>query len=348
MTCAGSMFLQSPRAPAGQPALDGTAAGELLRFKVHQQPAPAQASNGVYFDNDMDFFTAETAKKIPAHANSEVHVPWTTRSGIIIDGRYDFAFEHEGILYIDDFKYGFGIVEVFENWQLLAYAIGEVIRLNKYFPKIRMRIHQPRPHHEGGPTRTWEITYEELNEYKERIEVRMAQLASGFSELVVSEKCKYCSHAAETCPAFNRAFFSAVDVTLNQAVQDGITEAELSKQLDLMDQITNIFKIKKDSIEELAKMRIRSGKVIPGWISEDSYGHRKWNPGVSPASVKAICGADITEVVTMSPAQAEKKARAPKDLIEKLASAPFAGQKLVRKDAVKAAPKDLFKQPNGG
>jgi hypothetical protein len=261
----------------------------------------------------------------------EQRIDWQTRSGIWIRGQYDISFVREGRLYIDDAKYGWGIVEVKPNWQLLGYAIGEVIRRGIAFDQIVLRIHQPRPHHEDGPTREWVLSYAELLGYKEQIEERMEQLAAGFRELQTGKQCKYCPASGEACPAFNRLFYRALEVSY-QFTQDSIDETELARQLDHVSRAEEVLKIKKSSLEELAVSRIKNGKLIPGYLTEARYGDRKWKPGISPDVIKAMTGKDVVEQTMLSPAKTERLG-IPKKFVDKFTDRYMLGQKLVKKDA---------------
>jgi hypothetical protein len=341
MTCAGSLFFENlPEQEDSGPAKEGTAAGRLLQHFLEDTEPGTHCENGVPFDDDMRFYTTDVAKDI--HAKSgvseilcEKRIDWQTRSGIWIRGQYDVSYVgQDSKLYIDDLKYGWKIVDPKENWQLLGYAIGEVIRRNYPFEKIVMRIHQPRPHHEDGPIRSWEISYEQLLEYKEKIELRMDQIAAGLKELVTSEKCKYCPAAASACTAFNRAFYHGVDYVLGDFKQDSLNDKEISFQLDLMGRINELMKIKKESIEQLAVSRIKSGAIIPGYMTEESYGDRKWKPGISPKVIEVLTGKNIVKQEMLSPAQAEKVG-VPKDLVKTYVDRHFLGLKLAKKDANK-------------
>jgi len=344
MVCAGfTSFENLPEQDTNDAAKEGTAAGEylaklLLSPGVSVKPE-GQASNGVYFDSDMDFYLRPIADHIGERAQSQIlceqRIDFMTRSGIRIRGSYDASYVHNGNLYIDDLKYGWGIVEVKENWQLIAYAIGEVIRRQMVFPEIILRILQPRPHHEDGPIREWRLTYNQLLEYKERIEVRMELIASGFKELQTGKQCKYCAAAPEACPAFNRLFYRSLEVT-TEFVQDSITDAELARQLDQVARAEDAIKIKSTSLKELAVNRIKGGKIVPGWMTETNYGDRKWKPGISPETIEVLTGKKIVEQKMLSPAQAEKIGVS-KDLVNGLVDRHFLGQKLVRKDAGKLA-----------
>lgn len=337
MTCAGSLrFEDLPEQETNDAAKEGTAAGELLAHLLLGTPVPTHATNGVPFDDDMKFFVQEPFKDIISKSREilcETPINWTTRSGIVIKGSYDVSFTHNNTLYIDDLKYGWGIVDVKENWQLLGYAIGEVIRRQQSFARIVMRIHQPRPHHEDGPTREWVISYEQLLDYKEQIEDRMDQINAGLSELVTGPKCKYCPAAANSaCTAFNRAVFHGVDYILSEFKQDSINDKEISFQLEMFDRIAEIMKIKKGSLEQLAVSRIKSGSIIPNYMAEASYGDRKWKPGISPKVIETLTGIKIVESTMLSPAKAEKLG-VPKELIKTYVDRHFIGQKLVRKDS---------------
>lgn len=348
MACAGYMSFKGLERPPGGPAAEeGTAAGELLERTLLGQPVPLQARNGVYFDDDMRFYTKPIVEEINGNRQSEAlceqPIDWCTRSGVWIRGRYDVSFVRNGRLYIDDLKYGWGIVEVHSNWQLLGYAIGEIIRRQVAFEEIVLRIHQPRPHHENGTTREWKLSYVELLEYKEKIERRMEDIVNGQNQLTTGPQCKYCPAAGEACPAFNRLFYRALEVS-TEFTQDQIDEAELARQLDHVARAQEVLKIKLDSLNELATSRIKGGKIIPGYVTESRYGDRKWKGGISPEVIEVLTGKKVVEQVMLSPAKAEKLG-VPKDFVNGLVDRQFLGQRLVRKDAGKLGDAIFGKAP---
>lgn len=335
MTCAGSLFLDCEESQGGDAARNGTAAGDYLERLLTNKPIGAMASNGVYFDEDMKFYTTPIRADIESRTASEVmcehRIDWLTPSGVVVKGSPDIAFvDHEGTLCIEDLKYGFGIVEVKENWQLLGYAIGEVIRRNRSFDKISLKIHQPRPHHEDGATREWILTYPALLGYKERIENRMQEIVNGLRTLVTSEHCKYCPAAGEACTAFNRLFYSSLEVS-TEFVQDSLTEQEISTQLDQVKRALEVIKIKQDSLVELGVSRIKRNLVIPGYTQVPQYTNRVWNNGITPDSLMTMTGLDLMEKSFMSPAKAEK-AGVSKELVNQLAGKRLTRMKLEKKD----------------
>ncbi len=336
MVCAGFLAFENlPVQESGQPALEGTAFGEYTQWLLRGQVPPKQASNGIYFDDDMKFYARPTVEEVNANRQSEVlieqRIDWKTRSGIWIRGSYDRSFIREGNLYLDDDKYGWNHVEVRDNWQLLGYAIGEVIRRGVAFPKIILRINQPRPHHEDGSLREWVLTYPELLAYKEKIEVRMQEIADGARDLQTGKQCKYCAATAEACPAFSKLFYRAMEVSFG-FIQDSIDDGELAKQLEHAERAAEVIKIKNYSLRELAVSRIKGGKIIPGYITESNFGDRKWKPHISPEVIETLTGRKIVEQKMLSPAQAEKLG-INKKFIAALVDRHFIGQKLKKKDA---------------
>ena len=333
MVCAGYSFLDLHEGSTNPAAEAGTACGEYLEHLLTGRPEIAAASNGVYIDDDMKFFTKPIFEDVMDRTSEDIscehEINWMTRAQIEIAGHPDMCFEDkQGVLCIEDLKYGFGIVEVKENWQLLGYAIGEVIRRGKAYDFISLKIHQPRAHHEDGSTREWRLTYSELLEYKEMIEDRMESIANGNKTLQTSDQCKYCKGAAQACPAFNRVFHRALEVS-TEFFQDSITNEELSAQLDQIKRSKEAIKIKEDSLIELSIIKIKQGEIIPNYVQQQTYGNRSWKSSISPESIEMMTGINVIEKKFMTPSKAEKLGVS-KDLVKQLTEKKFTGNKLIK------------------
>lgn len=342
MTCAGFVFLDLPKDTRDY-GKEGTAAGEYLEKMLMNMPIGEIASNGYCYDDDIKFYMKSIYDNImsrsPEKLICEEKINWQTRSGVWITGRPDVAFEEMSgdRLCVEDAKYGWNLIEVEKNWQLIAYAIGECIRRGKAYKEISLKIHQPRPHHEDGPSREWIISYPELLAYKEQIEVRMQELTDGKRDFQTSANCKYCMGTGEACPAFNRLFYRSLEIA-TEFCQDSIDNDELAIQLNQVKRAEEVLKIKKDSLTELGSIRIKEGQIIPGYIQEKSYGNRTWKKGFSPESIKIMTGIDVIEKKFMSPAKAEKLG-VPKEMTSQLVEKYFKGNILVKKDATKVGNK---------
>lgn len=355
MNCIGFLLFENiEEMEAGDAAKEGTACGELLSEMIRQKSFTPQvgshASNNVFFDNDMWYHCSNIYNDIlqtaqGAHISTEERIDWKTQAGITIRGQFDIEYVTPGVLHIEDLKYGWGIVDVKRNWQLIGYAIG---RVNHYMQvygwqpnEIHFTIHQPRPYHPDGRTRTWVITIQELYALKQEIEAMAMRYVQGDRTLSTGKQCKYCP-AMNSCPAANAALWNAVDVTMTEWSQDTLSNNEIGMQLKQLQRVQEILKIKQSSLEQLAIMRSQNGQPIPGWSYEMEYGDRKWKPGVTVETIKILTGKDITKTEMMSPNQAEK-AGLNRRFIAELCEKSSKGLKLVEKNIVEEAIKILPK-----
>lgn len=345
MACVGSLSVKNVIIEeAGQAAKDGIAVGELLSEMIRQQTSKPKigvtASNGVYLDNDMWFYANEFYETLVAKANgkhnlsTEMRIDWMTTAGVKIRGQYDVCFIKGTELHIQDLKYGFGLLEAKENWQLLAYAIGKAIGLYntaQFIPsKIVLTIHQPRAFHDEGPTRVWEISYEELLQYREMIETMARRHAEGDRTLTTGKGCKYCP-AASSCAALNHAVHSAIDTALTDWNDTEINNEDLPNYLRLLERASEVLDIKKKSMETLTISRIQNGQPVKGYSYEMTYGNRAWKSDVTPDSIKVLTGVDVMEQTMMSPNKAEK-AGLSKEFTKFFTEKASRGLKLIKND----------------
>jgi len=337
MTCNGFLTLDLPRQEQSEAAAEGEAFHDLLECYVKALPIADVAKNGKRFDTDMHFYAKVYAPQIPTTSDSELKCDFQVNDKIKISGRYDYVWEEDGgdTLVVADIKYGYMPVDVKDNWQLIAYAIGELIKRQKSYNKITLRIIQPRAHHEDGPVRDCNLTTEQLYEFFKVIKHTVDQFSEGKIHFTTSSNCKYCAAAATKCAALTKAFYNSVDVVLNKQVSDDLSNDEISSMLYLYDRIKDLFKIKMDSIQELAKSKIKSGEILQGYDLKESFGNRTWNENFNPDNILMLTGIDLSEKVLISPAKAEKILD--KKVIQNFTKREFKGFNLVATDHSKLA-----------
>lgn len=324
-------------------AEEGTAAGELLQAMLEQRSLKPNvtgvAKNGVRFDSDMYFHLGPIAQEIlnkNVMISCEERVDWVPTPGVVIRGQFDIKYVVDDTLYIEDLKYGWKIVDVKENWQLLGYAIGVLLKLPERPKYIQFTIHQPRPHHEDGRSRVWKIAIDDLTFYYNTIVGTMSGIAQGSRQLITGSHCKYCPAAANRCPAISRSMYNGIAEVMYDFKQDDLTEAEIAEQLRLLEDVSSLVKIKQDSLNDLACMKLKEGKVIPGYGMEEKFGDRSWKSDVTPEAIEVLTGLRIVEQVIMSPAKAEKLG-VDKKLVKDLVERRSTGFKCVKKDFTKQA-----------
>lgn len=357
MSCAGFLsFTDLPEDETSPQAMEGTAAGELLQAMLEQKTTKpnvkSHAMNTVRFDEDMWFYLTPIAERVLSAAVHgvlcEQRIDWQATQFTTIRGQYDISYVLGTTLYIEDLKYGWKLVEVKNNYQLIGYAIGEVLRLHREYgftpSHISFTIHQPRPHHEDGATRTHVITYDELMVHYGAIVAQMTRIDQGDRTLATGNHCRYCPAAGGACPAINRALYNGVDVVMSDFNQDNLTAHQIGQQLDFLKRVEEILKIKKDSLEQLSVTRMNAGEVVTGYTIEKQYGHRKWKPGITAETIEALTGINIMRTEMLSPAQAEK-IKVSKAWTDQLTSKPFIGVKPVKGDAAVEIAKVFGNEP---
>lgn len=348
MSCNGHLSFSNLKEEESDYAKEGTAAHEYLEQLFKGGPTIAQASNGVQIDDDMRAFAEKYVSIIPPHAFSEVEINFNVATGLDVKGHVDYHWidRATNTLYVMDYKYGHRLVEVENNWQLMTYAIGLLFMYSTVnFDKIVLMIVQPRAHHMDGPVRTTNTTVAELEQKYNLIRTQAEKYLAG-PTLVTSSSCRYCPAAKEACPAFNTAFHNAIDDVKSFTIPDSIGNESLAQMLKTYERIEDIFKIKSDALKDLAKERLLSNEIIPGYAAVKQYGHRKWVKDLKPETFKAMTGFDMTKTVNKSPADMEKE-KIDESILEAFVEKEFKGYKIQQMDINKLGDQ-VFGDPTKG
>lgn len=238
-----------------------------------------------------------------------------------------------GVLYVDDLKYGFRLVDVERNWALISHAIGFITgSQSKHFNKIVFTIFQPRPYHPDGNIRTWSITAADLLAYKAIIQGTFAEY---HDRLVTGQHCYKCL-AAAICPALRSASMNALDV-VSTAFDDSLTGDELAFELDLMDRAETIIKIRSKALDEHARAEIMAQRRVGNYDMAPGLGNRRWNDGVTAEMILSLTGVDINEKPELMTPAAAERAGVGKDITPLFTHRPQTEFKLRKRDLDKEA-----------
>lgn len=292
-----------------------------------------RAYNGVVMDSAMGQHVTTYLQALDC-GQMEVVTNWGT-----VAGRADHISWRPEIstLTIDDFKYGYRLVEPDENWTLISHAIGWCI-LNGVQPeRIILRIHQPRRAHPLGPTREWSVTYPQLEDYYARITDR---LASNDRTLQTGPLCAKCP-SASICPAYRESTYNAIDATTHQFT-DALSEQQLSDEMTLLTHATDALSGRKKALEELMRHKIESGAIIPKYMVDIQHANRRFKSAFTPEVIKLMTGVDATESKACTPAELERRGASP-EIIQLITERPVTARKLVRTSADAKARKLLKK-----
>lgn len=229
--------------------------------------------------------------------------------------------EKDGKLTVYDFKYGKGIpVEAERNEQLMFYALG-VIEAKQITPKsIELVIIQPRCHHDDGPIRRYEMSFDDLLKFRCDLFIAVSDIEKGRTELKAGTHCRFCK-AKAICEEYRHGVneaaqmaFAPVSITTmpleppKPATLDPNTIAHVLNKASMVKDFI-------EAVEERAFDLLNSGIEIPGyklvrkrvnrqWIDEDlvanTFGEKAYTKKLkTPAQLEKEVGKEvITDYVT--------------------------------------------------
>ncbi|AHJ10735.1 hypothetical protein P106B_52 [Rhizobium phage vB_RglS_P106B] len=342
MQCNGNVLLQA------DPALveidttireEGNAAHWLASVVFNGQITATEmvdrkAQNGVYI-------TAEMAEHVDAYLSSirAGEMEWSyslNGQNWQINGRADHVrYEDLTTLYINDFKYGYTIVEPEMNWTLISHAVGFCVTNDVAPARIVFVIHQPRAPHRDGRVRTWSISYQELLELYQRLN----QTLSNPSNMTQTGPHCYKCHAFRSCVARQDAELNAIEAC-HVAYNANIDNFDLSDRLNEIKRAKALLNQSEKAYEELALHRIVKGEIIKDYTVENELTNRTFKDYVTPDMLdalygnKGICKRQLPTLKDATAAYGE-------EVVAELTTRYQKGNKLVRIDANKKG-KKLF------
>lgn len=241
-------------------------------------------------------------------------------------------------IHVFDFKYGFGIVEPFENYQLLCYASGILSQLGidprNEKVKICLHIIQPRAAHVDGPIRTWSIDGPTFVWYEDRLKYGASQAMSTDPKIRSGSHCHYC-RARYACGTIQRCALYCVDF-IGEATPEHLDVTALDFELGILEQATRALKARRTGIEEQLRTLLKQGKVVPGRMLEQTFGRLEWIVAHETIiQIGEAIGIELNKPDTLTPTQAIKKG-ASKEMVSGFVTRKPGAMKLVKYDNSRA------------
>lgn len=236
-------------------------------------------------------------------------------------------------LRITDYKYGHGYVEVYENFQLAAYAAGVIDMLAargdllEFETIVEFMIVQPRCYSADSPIRTWRTSAGNL-----RALVNMA--ANATEDALGSDpmcrtgpECLHCP-ARANCDTAARAGSALVQFA-GRAEAVAQTGADMGTRLNLINAAIVMLKAVSTGLEEQIIATIRAGKTVPHFKLGSTNPRETWaKPVGDVAMLGALYGKVLVEpTYAMTPKQAVK-AGIDRAVIDKYSFTPNGSAKL--------------------
>jgi hypothetical protein len=298
-------------------------AGELLLRGEVEQPRELvglQHANGWIIDEPMAFHAMDYrdyVARFGPHTAVEKHIDLFG----LIRGRLDTV-SSRGVIRIFDFKYGYRLVEVRQNFTMLCYGLYAWAESRASLP-IEMHIFQPRPHHPDGHARAWRIEAEEVSDWWDWLRDRAADCFAPHTPGIVGKHCLDCP-AAGSCHALTANVYGAYETVVSDRMSE-YTPTELAAFLTFLDMAEKLVDAKRKAMRAEAEARISRGTFIPGWLMDQRTGNREWT--VTPDQRRRATGVDPMKQVEKSPAELEREG-VPKDVVNQMSKTKKLGRKL--------------------
>lgn len=347
---APTLQAMNPEREESEAAREGTAAhepaSEAAMLSLRAQPMPDRvgqaASNGVLITREMQEGAELYAEDVRGEAikrgvfgSDSVKAEQRVMSPRIhpLNGGTPDLWLHDARgreLIVWDYKFGFRIVDAFENWQLMNYAALILDELGidgatEQQYTVTLKVVQPRAYRRGGPVDSWTVRATDLRPY-------FNDLAQGAAETVKDDPparpgthCLDCS-GRHACEALRRAAASAMQYSQSPA-SDNLPGPALGLELELLRTARDLIEARRNGLEQEAAARIARDEVVPGWTVGPRYGRTAWKDPQQAIGIGTAYGVDLRKNEPITPAQA-KKAGLPDDVVQNFTYRPAGGVKL--------------------
>lgn len=350
VNCPGSVPLASrfPEVGSSSAAEEGTAShwigSETLcgRGRYREEWVGVKAPNGVVIDMEMvdGAYVYVQAVKAVTDTSIKLGIESQVSCAVIHPecwGTTDLWY-WRGVpgaagseLHVWDYKYGYGIVEPYENWQLICYAAGLMIGLTGLQDQqvtVVLHICQPRPFHAEGVVREWRVSGSDLRGYINRLSLAAHQAMSDTPRTASGHHCKYCA-ARLNCSTYRLSCYAAIDY-IGQAQPEEMSVEAMSAEYRILERIELLVKARKSAHESRMIGTIKAGGSVPGYTIDYGQGRAKWT---KPASEIIMLG-QLMGLNLAAPQEALTPAKAieaglDRALVDSYSIRPQTGMKLV-------------------
>jgi hypothetical protein len=239
-------------------------------------------------------------------------------------------------IHVKDLKGGFGVVDVFPNWQLIGYLAAMLDAHPQWdnpAVEVEFTIVQPRAYHHDGPIRSHRMRLADVYPLFDELK-RKAEVATGEHALAVAgPQCDNCA-ARGTCSVAHKAGMRALEIA-GEPVAHDMTVAAVDYELQRIEEAQRMLEARLTGLRAHAVHMIRNGEILPHFAMKSSAGRLDW---IDDAAEK--CAIAMGDVIgknlrksekAVTPTQAAKVLSA--ELIETYARRNRGEAKLVRFDS---------------
>lgn len=244
-----------------------------------------------------------------------------------------------------DYKFGYEVVEVFENWQGINYMAGLAHLMDTnpdLFPTpfddydIHLRIVQPRAFHRDGPIREWVVKGSTLRSksYFGQLQTAAAEALGGNPTTRSGSHCKHCPgrHACEAALRGGTRLYEAASTPMPVE----LSPQALGVQLSIVRRAVKQLELLETGYASQVAGLIKKGVNVPGWAPEATFGRQDWDkPFAEVVQMGEMLGHDLRKEALKTPKQAIALG-VDGDVIKEYSSTKRTGTKIVPDNGNKA------------
>lgn len=348
VSCEGSVQLEAlyPEQEEDPSAAEGTAAHHAGAEMLLGREPGTVAPNGVVLTEEMldgaqmwvDDVRSIGAPASELQVEQRVYMPRIHAQAYGTPDTWLFV-PATGTVYVWDFKFGHGVVEHFENWQLIGYVCGILDLLgidgrNDQELWCELRVVQPRAYHREGRVRTWRVRASDLRGYFNRLNLAAHAAMRPGAATRTGSYCLHCN-AAANCETLRKAVTHAAD-WLGGSSPEELPARAAGEEMELLEHLATLVKARRTARTADLSARLRRGEGVPGWCLENTTGAKAWKPEDKDKVIMlgALLGLELAkEPAPITPTQAlalAKKSGVDASVISDYVYNPSTGQKLAR------------------
>lgn len=240
-------------------------------------------------------------------------------------------------LYIADLKYGFRFVEVWENWQLVAYitSIIDMLQLSDLKLTVRAFIIQPRSSHRDGPVREWKVPASHLRAQANILRMAAAEAMKPTPKCTPNYGCTDCP-ARHACVALQQSALTALETSYD-GIPLELSPAAVGDELRRLEDAAKRLEARITGLRGQAESLLRAGAAVPYWSLSATYARERWRDGMESQvmTLGKYYNAELAKPATpITPTQARKLL--PAIIVDAYAHKPSTGVKLTKQDPFQA------------
>jgi hypothetical protein len=327
--CPGSraLELKAPPEKDSEAAIEGRVAHWVAYQKYNGIDVPVGTEkDGIKVDEDMLVGAQLWVDSIPQGGVAEMPVMAPSIHPTDCWGTPDLWFWDpiQRLLTIPEYKYGYKIVDEFENEQLIGQAAG-IMDTCEYVEPLRIKFVIVQPFgYVAKKVREWEIGIDEFPEFLLPI---IGAVSDGVTTNV-GPHCLYCP-AREICTTFQMGASQVVHFSgLAEAVT--LTPEQMGAEYTVLCEASKILEARKTVLGAMVEDQVRKGVAVPGWGMDSKASPLAWlvDKDVVLETGKLI-GVNLAKPAEpITPTQARDRKLLDEETLKGLASRPPSAMKL--------------------